>query len=678
MNCLAAALEYIEYGLSIIPLQPNDKKPLIDWKEYQERIASPEEVESWFESHPDANIGLVTGSVSGVIVIDSDSPEATKWMRESIPKAVLYQKTGNGWHALYKSNGQPVPNSASLIYDKADIRGDGGYIVIAPSVHPNGKKYELTSPFGLGWEDLTPFPYELLKGKEKKIKEKVSLEPVDQGARDDTLARIAGRYCAKGMDEQEVLTMLIGANSKYNPPLPQSDLERIVTSIFKADERTFADISGDLSTFDDACRQESTVGDSFRHGVDVVVTPSRPSTPETGSLSGNIREYIEQESGMFHNNDIDREFDLRSRREKQARWIALSRLEKDGKIKKINGKAGFWRVIKGDKPKMAFDNVSPESFSIPMPLQIGEMVEVYNGSMILVSGTSNAGKTAFLMSTLALSLYTHTKKEKERTKEKERKLLQILDNGIRYLNSEMSPSEIMDWQESLGVNITNGDVEFFECYSDYQDMVLPDGLTFIDFLEINDNFYEVGERLREIHETLRNGVVVIALQKKMGAELGIGGQFTMHKPRLVINLERTNSAAKIAKLAKVKKAVRREDNPEGKQIDYVLTTEGAFKPLTDWRYLTERDRAKQNNIYIETGVKVPRTVGKGYAFAFHLTTGGVGRLTVEQVEKWADSFPGVDVEAELRKIEADSKRKPFLDKGWFHAVPQMLKKKALF
>ena len=60
------------FGWSIIPVG-NDKKPLIKWKEYRSRVATQDEIIEWWAEHPEANIAVVCGAVSGISVIDLDS-----------------------------------------------------------------------------------------------------------------------------------------------------------------------------------------------------------------------------------------------------------------------------------------------------------------------------------------------------------------------------------------------------------------------------------------------------------------------------------------------------------------------------------------------------------------------------------------------------------------------------
>ncbi|MEA2082829.1 MAG: DUF3987 domain-containing protein [Thermodesulfobacteriota bacterium] len=233
---LNAALEFIEQDFSIIPIEPRGKKPLIPWEEFQNRIATEEEVERWFEKWPDANIALVTGGISGVVAIDCDSADAEKWLWNTCPRTSVYQSTAKGAHGFFRPNGLPVKNRTGALKD-IDVRGNGGYVVIAPSIHPTGKVYKLVYTSGLGgWDDLAEFPYELFDNQVGEIeKTPVTLTPVAQGQRDDALTRVAGKYFGRGMDSGEVLAMCKGVNLQYNPPLEAKEVEKIVASINRAE-----------------------------------------------------------------------------------------------------------------------------------------------------------------------------------------------------------------------------------------------------------------------------------------------------------------------------------------------------------------------------------------------------------------------------------------------------------
>lgn len=236
-DILNAALEYLEMGLSIIPIRPKDKRPLVPWEQYQKRLATAEEMESWFDKWSDANIALVTGKLSNVVAIDADSPGRVKWLQETFPTSVS-QKTGNGMHGFFKPNNGPVKTQVGVL-DKVDVRGDGGYVVIAPSIHETGRVYTLQYAEGFdAWDDLTDFPYNIFPSeKSADTKAPVTREPAAQGERNATLTRLAGRYCKAGLDYDQVLVLCANDNKTYSPPLPDRDVETICRSIYGKDQR---------------------------------------------------------------------------------------------------------------------------------------------------------------------------------------------------------------------------------------------------------------------------------------------------------------------------------------------------------------------------------------------------------------------------------------------------------
>jgi hypothetical protein len=72
---IGAARDYLARGLAPIPVGP-DKIPLVEWKPYQGEAPQADQVDEWWTRWPDANVGVVTGAVSGVVVLDADGPEA--------------------------------------------------------------------------------------------------------------------------------------------------------------------------------------------------------------------------------------------------------------------------------------------------------------------------------------------------------------------------------------------------------------------------------------------------------------------------------------------------------------------------------------------------------------------------------------------------------------------------
>ncbi len=133
-------------SVSIIPIEPKGKKPLLPWKEFTERMAPRAERAEWRKRWPGCNWGLVTGSISGYIVLDFDKDEGRALFNEhKVAGTCAVNITANGFHALFAVEAEPIGNATGIV-PGLDVRGENGYIIIPPSTHPSGKKYQWQVP----------------------------------------------------------------------------------------------------------------------------------------------------------------------------------------------------------------------------------------------------------------------------------------------------------------------------------------------------------------------------------------------------------------------------------------------------------------------------------------------------------------------------------------------------
>jgi hypothetical protein len=97
----AAAVAYHGAGMSVIPIRPADKRPLVQWKAFQGRCAMADEVTGWFRAWPDAGVGIVCGRISGIVVVDSDprNGDGLAQIEHWLPTTPTAQ-TGGGGRAL--------------------------------------------------------------------------------------------------------------------------------------------------------------------------------------------------------------------------------------------------------------------------------------------------------------------------------------------------------------------------------------------------------------------------------------------------------------------------------------------------------------------------------------------------------------------------------------------------
>jgi hypothetical protein len=127
-------------------------------------------------------------------------------------------------------------------------------------------------------------------------------------------------------------------------------------------------------------------------------------------------------------------------------------------------------------------------------------------------------------------------------------------------------------------------VDFLPRARDFADLVLPDGITFIDYLEIQEHFFLAGKLIAEIHEKLKSGLAFVAMQKRPGAEFAKGGYMTLEKPRLVMNLDRTEKGSFTCKLVKVKEPVDFRLRAEGMTREFIFEPGFNIRELGQWHY----------------------------------------------------------------------------------------------
>lgn len=133
-NNLKKALAYLKREFSIIPCN-GQKKPIIKtWAEYQQRQPTETEVTEWWSKTPYANIGIVTGKISGLTVVDCDSHDAWDKLQKYLPDSFLAPivNTPSGNHQMYFQYVAGL-HSQNGIMEKMDIKTDGGYVIAPPS-----------------------------------------------------------------------------------------------------------------------------------------------------------------------------------------------------------------------------------------------------------------------------------------------------------------------------------------------------------------------------------------------------------------------------------------------------------------------------------------------------------------------------------------------------------------
>jgi len=239
-------LQLAQKGLAVFPCQPRGKEPACDTG-LLAATTDAERIDRWWKSISDLNIGVATGTVSGIFVLDIDGDEGEASLRQveqqhgALPPTVE-AITGKGRHCYFRMRGS-IRNSAGQIGVGLDIRGDGGYVIAPPSVHPSGRAYTWSVDARDNFVDAPDWLHTLIsaangKGKTGKPLEhwhKVLTEPIRNGERNTTLASIAGKLLHAGLKDGFLLYDLIMCVNiaRCEQPLPAGEVEAIVISVMR-------------------------------------------------------------------------------------------------------------------------------------------------------------------------------------------------------------------------------------------------------------------------------------------------------------------------------------------------------------------------------------------------------------------------------------------------------------
>lgn len=497
-DALKYALAYAKMGMSVIPCRA-DKKPLIPWKEYQYKRATKAEIEQWWRDNPTANIGIVTGGISGIDVVDCDTQEAYDLINDEYLSATFETpivKTPKGYH-LYFAHRSGLSNGVRVI-PGTDLRTSGGYVVCPPSRNGGGNAYswlEGLSPSKVKPAPMPSYLFDVLQQgapavetkshtRECYAKQNVTNRNISfsEGCRNDTIFHLAWHLRKSGMPVNELAQYAHQLGASCNPPLNPEEIDIIIRS-----------------------------------------SADRKQRSENG-LTQSIERFIDISSGWFSITECFKEVCDRygSGAERSSVRAILHRMAKERKlIERDATRNGYFRKLETDCEVIDYLTCTVTPSPIDLPLGLPELVEVYPGNVIMVAGVSNMGKTAFLIDVIARNM---------------------AKMDVWYFNSEMDGKELKkrltdyrgitslhDWKFN-----SRGMVENMED-------VIAQGegkINIIDYLELDQEHYKISGMIKRIHQRLNGAIAIIAIQKKPGTDVGVGGYGTIYKARLALNIEK--------------------------------------------------------------------------------------------------------------------------------------------
>jgi hypothetical protein len=273
---LAAALRYAGRGWSVLPVYSaqgsrcacgsvdcgSPGKHPRTLHGLKNATADKATIRAWWQQWPGASVGIATGAVSGLVVLDVDprhDGDRSLWELEDrhgkIPHSVEALTGGGGRHILFGHplNGVIVRNVTALGgLPGLDVRGDGGYIGAPPSIHSSGRAYEWEAsshPDDVPLASTPPWLLDMLRrspagsgvpapGTSTADWRALVAQGVEEGRRNQAVAALAGHLLRRGIDPFVTLHLVIAWNTTSNrPPLLAEEVARTVNSIAGAELR---------------------------------------------------------------------------------------------------------------------------------------------------------------------------------------------------------------------------------------------------------------------------------------------------------------------------------------------------------------------------------------------------------------------------------------------------------
>ncbi len=574
---------------------------------------NPDQIRKWWRRWPDSNVGIATGKDS-FEALDVDQPDGPDTLFHLIkqygqlPDTIQQITGGGGAQYLFQPTGGRIGNRVKFA-PCLDTRSDGGLIVVPPSKHISGRTYEWEASSRPDEVQLAPFPEWLIEviqtaqsyhnGNESALDVGKVFAGLPEGERDQYLFRYACRLREKNLDRMEAEALILNLADICKPPFPEKDALRKVEQAWRYPSGSEPDKPYIPDIPDEPDSPYTTRQEPDSNPTKRAYNPTLPDSSQQRNLWGAIKRWVEESPGNFTTLDLDRELNLKTRAEKQNRSECLSRLASQGIIERLSTiKGGFRvRVLNLEEMQILGQNTTP--FPITLPLGLDEIIEMNSKDIVLFSGETDSGKTTLIYDAMWRNIRFLQDKELLRVKN----ITDAGGIGLRYFSSEMHGKRVKKRLEAFGKDYPPEEfVRYVASYNmnrDFHDMVDPDGINFVDYIEVFDGEYQkIGGQITDIHNSLNNGIAIITLQKRTGTDVGRGGEATLEKPQLILAISRNKETGyRTAKIVKAK-AYKGHRDPTNWEKDFIIRRRGTkIIEVSGWGYAQDHQTRRKDANY---------------------------------------------------------------------------------
>jgi hypothetical protein len=320
-------------------------------------------------------------------------------------------------------------------------------------------------------------------------------------------------------------------------------------------------LCNNVHTCNDRTGQTSSEAKRDRNGTEIGTLPHQNEAGALSrfeGLSQRVTAWVKDTSGWWATQELDADLGITGTQAKENRKKILQRLREQGLVEphpKINKQ---WRCVNKRVASLEFKTAGTAGvLPVKWPMGIERYVNLFPGNTVVVAGSPNAGKTALLLDFIRLNMEGFP---------------------VYYFCSEMGSVELRNRLDQFpGMSIEDWHFKALERASDFADVIVPDCINLVDYLEMTDELYRVNSHLTAISHKIGTGLAIVALQKKQGAQYGRGQEFGLEKPKLYLSMDRGK-----LQIVKGKSWAKKNVDPHGLEVSFKIIGGCQFHVSQDW------------------------------------------------------------------------------------------------
>lgn len=291
------------------------------------------------------------------------------------------------------------------------------------------------------------------------------------------------------------------------------------------------------------------------------------------NLTALIKEWIRATRGRWSTRQLDYDLNIESAEDKALRRWVVKQFCDAGELERIPNLEGVYRAVDSGVLEVDWQSADTKLLvSLQWPFELEKYVKIYPKSIVCLAGGKDAGKTGFLYELVLRNMFHPL--------------------GMDLFNSETGIAQMKERLYTFDIEIpTPAPFRVFERMDNFADVVDPDRISVIDYLDLGSELYMVGEEINKIFKKLDKGIAIIGLQKPpptvtfvrgkkklIYRDLAYGSGFTAKRAILYISLD----GGKL-KLVHVKTPANPTVNPRNKMWSYRFDNKGRFTDIVEFQ-----------------------------------------------------------------------------------------------